>query len=73
MKIPRYVLDAVAKRAKNASKFLENDGFISLWCRTQGLDVELTGSHVETITNPYGAANDTLEMIAVELERKSKS
>lgn len=62
-KIPQYILDAIKKRANAADTFTKYDLIISQWCDKQfGTDhgVEDTWGFVDTLNNPYVAAERTI-------------
>ena len=64
-KIPNYILKAIRDRAKAADKFNELDIKISKWCDIHcGPDkVEDTWGYVDTLSNPYEAAERTIQDI----------
>lgn len=64
-KIPNYILRAIQDRAKAADKFNEMDILISHWCDANiGPDkVEDTWGYVDTLSNPYEAAERTIQDI----------
>ena len=64
-KIPKYIEKSIRDRAKAADKFNELDVFISQWCDANcGPDkVEDTWGFVDTLSNPYEAAERTIQDI----------
>ena len=73
-KIPNYILKAVEDRAKAADKFNELDIMISKWCDANcGIDaVEDTWGYVDTLSNPYEAAERTIKDIKNNLTSKEE-
>lgn len=59
-KIPQYILKALENRAKAAVAFSEADSIISEYIDKNGIDCEYTHLHVETLTNPYSANEETI-------------
>ena len=64
-KTPKYILKAIQDRAKAADRFNELDILISKWCDANcGVDaVEDTWGYVDTLSNPYEAAERTIKDI----------
>ena len=64
-KIPKYIEKAIQDRAKAADKFNELDILISQWCDTncEPDSVEDTWGFVDTLSNPYEAAERTIQDI----------
>lgn len=63
--IPKYIEKAIRDRAKAADNFNELDIMISQWCDVHcGPDkVEDTWGFVDTLSNPYEAAERTIQDI----------
>ena len=68
--IPKYIEKAIQDRAKAADKFNELDIMISQWCDANiGPDkVEDTWGYVDTLSNPYEAAERTIQDIKKNLK-----
>ncbi len=63
MKCPKYIEKALHDRARAAEKFLNLDLLISDWLDKNNIDCEYAHLHVETISNPYGTMDETLQDI----------
>ena len=63
--IPKYIEKAIRDRAKAADKFNELDIMISEWCdaNCEPDSVEDTWGFVDTLSNPYEAAERTIQDI----------
>lgn len=59
MRIPKYIDEALRKRANAAFRFLQYDDVVSKFIEQHNIDVnsEDYGGGVESITNPYESEN----------------
>lgn len=57
MRIPKYIDEALRKRANAAFRFLQYDDVVSEFIRKHNIDVNFEdyGGGVESISNPYGS------------------
>lgn len=65
MRIPKYIDEALRKRANAAFRFLQYDVVVSEFIEKHNIDVnsEDYGGGVESITNPYGSEKAVREAI----------
>lgn len=65
MKIPKYIDEALQKRANAAFKFLQYDDVVSIFIEKHNIDVDFDYycGDVGSITNPYESENAVREAI----------
>lgn len=70
MRIPKYIDEALRKRANAAFRFFQYDDIVSKFIEKHDIDVnsEDYGGGVESITNPYESENAVREAILAHEE-----
>lgn len=70
MRIPKYIGEALRKRANAAFRFLQYDDIVSTFIKKHNIDVNFEdyGGGVESITNPYESENAVREAILAHEE-----
>lgn len=70
MRIPKYIDEALRKRANAAFKFLQYDDVVSKFIEQHNIDVNFEdyGGGVESISNPYGSEKAVREAILAHRE-----
>lgn len=65
MRIPKYIDEALRKRANAAFRFLQYDDIVSKFIKKHDIDVNFEdyGGGVESIANPYESENAVREAI----------
>lgn len=63
MKVPKYIEEALKRRAKAAVTFTDTDSVISEFIEKHGIDCEYTHLHCESLLNPYVANSATVKAI----------
>lgn len=74
MKIPKYIDEALQKRANAAFKFLQYDDVVSIFIEKHNIDVNFDYycGGVGSITNPNESANAVREAILTHKNNKEK-
>lgn len=63
MKCPKYIKEAIMRRANAAQSFIINDIVITKWCDKNEVDTEYIAGYIDCIMNPYESARFILEDI----------
>lgn len=65
MRIPKYIDEALRKRANAAFRFLQHDVVVSKFIKQHNIDVDFEdyGGGVESICDPYGSEKAVREAI----------
>lgn len=74
MRIPKYIDEALRKRANAAFKFRQYDDVVSEFIKQYNINVDFEDycGGVESITNPYESANAVREAILAHKNNKEK-
>lgn len=74
MRIPKYIDEALRKRAKCAFRFLQYDDIVSKFIEKHDIDVnsEDYGGGVESITNPYESENAVRKAILAHKKQQGE-
>ena len=74
MRIPKYIDEALRKRANAAFRFLQHDVVVSEFIEKYNIDVNFEdyGGGVESILNPYGSENAVREAILAHENNKEE-
>lgn len=74
MRIPKYIDEALRKRANAAFRFLQHDVVVSEFIEKHNIDVNFEdyGGGVESILNPYESENVVREAILAHENNKEK-
>lgn len=72
MRIPKYIDEALRKRANAAFRFLQHDVVVSEFIEKHNIDINFEdyGGGVESITNPYESENAVREAILAHENNK---
>lgn len=72
MHIPKYIDEALRKRANAAFRFLQYDDVVSTFIEKHNIDVNFEdyGGGVESISNPYGSEKAVREAILAHKKDK---
>lgn len=72
MRIPKYIDEALRKRANAAFRFLQYDDVVSTFIEKHNIDVNFEdyGGGVESISNPYGSEKAVREAILAHKKDK---
>lgn len=74
MKIPKYIDEALRKRANSAFRFIQYDAIISDFIEKNGVELDTMhyGLGCESILNPDSSANAVREAILTHKNKKGK-